>query len=145
MPTDEELARVRTDSAREYLASLKPRAPEDLNARFPTAGADATDLLRAMLRLHPEDRVTVDGALAHPFLAPVRRPHDEVGRPDGAVHFRRVTADNIRALMVEEIRAYNGGIPSNWQELAAAHRYQVPAGFHAPLVAAASPGAGGSA
>lgn len=130
---------MRTESAREYLGTLKKRHPEDLNARYPTAGTEATDLLRGMLRFHPEDRVTLEEALAHPFLAPVRRPHDEVGRPEGAITFRKVTPDNIRALMVEEVRAYNSGIPENWQELAAAHRYQVPPGFHT-----ATPGPAGS-
>lgn len=123
---------MRTPAAREYLQSLKRRQPEDLLRRFPTAGAEAVDLLRGMLRFHPDDRVTVEGALAHPFLAPVRRPHDEVGRPGGVIKFRRVTADNIRALMVEEVCAYNPGIPSNWAELAAAHAYEAP-----PPVAAA--------
>ena len=78
-PTDDEIRRgVRTQAAAEYLRSLKPRKPEDLNKRFPTAGREATDLLRAMLRFNPGDRITMDEALAHPFLAPVRRPHDEV-------------------------------------------------------------------
>lgn len=151
-PTPEEVDRVRTEGAREYLRSVKPRPPEDLNRRFPTAGTEATDLLRWMLRFHPEDRIGIDvsgggrgggsggaerngrgcagstgtvltidrlltaslhrtvlsaqEALAHPFLAPVRRPHDEAGRPDGRIKFRKVTSDNIRDLMVEEIRAY---------------------------------------
>lgn len=123
-PKDEEIARVRTDAARDYLRSVHPKAPEDLNKRFPTAGRDATDLLLRLLAFLPEDRLTIDGALAHPFLAPVRRPHDEVGRAEGPVHFHRVGADNIRERMVEEIRAYNAHIPDNWQELAAAGLYQ---------------------
>jgi serine/threonine protein kinase len=123
-PTTPPALQVRTDAARDYLRSVHPKAPEDLNKRFPTAGRDATDLLLRLLAFLPEDRLTIDGALAHPFLAPVRRPHDEVGRAEGPVHFHRVGADNIRERMVEEIRAYNAHIPDNWQELAAAGLYQ---------------------
>jgi len=77
-PTEEELARVRTAAAREYLTTVKARKPEDLTKRFPAASKEALDMLRWFLRFQPEDRINVEQALAHPFLAPVRRPHDEV-------------------------------------------------------------------
>jgi hypothetical protein len=95
-----------------------------MTRRFPTAGKEALDLLLGLLRFLPEDRLDIDGALAHPFLAPVRRPHDEVSRKEGVIHFHRVGADNIRERMVEEIRTYNPHIPDNWAELAAAGLYQ---------------------
>ena len=120
-PTEDEIRRgVRTAAAAEYLHSLKPRKPEDLAKRFPTAGREALELLRGMLRFNPGDRITIDEALAHPFLAPVRRPHDEVSRPDGAVRISRVREDNVRDLIVDEIRAYNPHIPANWREIAQA-------------------------
>lgn len=77
-PTEDEISRVRTETAQEYLRSLKIKKAEDMMKRYPTAGKDAVDLLRRFLRFNPEDRITIDEALAHPFLAPVRRPHDEV-------------------------------------------------------------------
>lgn len=123
-PTEAEIARVRTDSSRDYLRTLRPKAPDDMTRRFPTAGKEALDLLLGLLRFLPEDRLDIDGALAHPFLAPVRRPHDEVSRKEGVIHFHRVGADNIRERMVEEIRTYNPHIPDNWAELAAAGLYQ---------------------
>ena len=67
--------------------------------------------------------MSVEQALSHPFLVPVRRPNDEVGRLEGPLHFNRVDADNIRDLIVEEIRTYNAAIPDNWKELAAAQLY----------------------
>ena len=70
-----------------------------------------------MLRFLPQDRITVDECLAHPFLKPVRRPHDEVGRAEGVLHFGAINPENIRVLMVEEIRKYNRAIPANWREL----------------------------
>jgi len=139
-PTEQEIAGARTDAARGYLASLPRRQPEDLSARFPTATPEALELLRGMLRFHPGDRLSVEAALSHPFLAPVRRPHDEVGRPGGAIKYRRVTAENVRQLMVEEIRAFNPAIPPNWHELATAHAYEAPPGLRA-----APAGGGGGA
>jgi mitogen-activated protein kinase 1/3 len=144
-PTEDEIRRTRTDASREYLMSLKPKRPDDLMKRFPTAGMcqklqrvalyhsiiicsfvgkDAIDLLRRLLRFHAEDRISIDEALAHPFLAPVRRPHDETVRKDGAIHFRKVTPENIRDLFVDEIRCYNAQIPDNWKELASAGLYE---------------------
>ena len=55
-PTEDEIARVRTPSVAEYLHSLKPKRPEDMVKRFPTAGKDALDLLRGMLRFNPQVR-----------------------------------------------------------------------------------------
>ena len=102
-PTPPELERVRTQDARDMLAGMRAHRAEDLSKRFPTAPAEAIDLLRSMLRFNPEDRISVDGALAHPFLASVRRPHDEVSRTEGPLHFGSITPENIRVLMVDEV------------------------------------------
>lgn len=123
-PTEEEIARARTPAAQAFLRSLKPRPAENLAARYPTATREAIDLLQKFLRFHAEDRISIDAALAHPFLTPVRRPHDETVRKEGAIHFRRVTADNIRELFIEEIRAYNTHIPDNWKDLALRDQYE---------------------
>ena len=113
-PTPEEIARVRTPEARTALSSLAPEPPSDLLEKFPTAGEEAVDLLRRFLRFLPEDRCTVDDALAHPFLATVRRPEDELTCPV-RVDFPEVTKTNIRDLIVHEIAQYNPGIPSDWR------------------------------
>lgn len=139
-PTEDEIGRVRTEAARDYLRSLKPKRPEDLNKRYPTAGAEATDLLRKFLRFNPEDRITIDEALAHPFLAPVRRPADETVRKEGPIHFRRVSPENIRDLFVHEVRCYNPQIPDNWKELAAAGLYE----WRALMESQAAGGVGGT-
>jgi mitogen-activated protein kinase 1/3 len=113
-PTEVELARLRTDDAREALARLPKQEPVDLNERFPTAGEDAIDLLKRFLRFLPEDRCSLDDALAHPFLLPVRRPDDEVAAPR-VIPFPIVTRDKIRDLIVGEIAHYNDGIPQDWR------------------------------
>jgi mitogen-activated protein kinase 1/3 len=125
-PTESEIARVRTPQAQEYLRSLKPKRPEDMSKRFPAATPEALDLLYRFLRFLPEDRITIDEALAHPFLAPVRRPADEAAsvRKEGIIPFPKITPENVRELFVNEIRHYNSQIPDNWKELAAAGAYE---------------------
>ena len=36
---------------------------------IPQASPEAIDLLQKMLKYHPDERITVDAALTHPFLA----------------------------------------------------------------------------
>ena len=40
---------------------------------------EALDLLIKMLGFNPENRITVDRALDHPFLASLHNPNDEPG------------------------------------------------------------------
>ncbi|POM62723.1 Mitogen-activated protein kinase [Phytophthora palmivora] len=44
---------------------------------YPGAPADSLDLLKQMLSFNPESRISVDKALAHPFLESVRRSQSE--------------------------------------------------------------------
>jgi mitogen-activated protein kinase 1/3 len=120
-PSEDELRRLRSDEARAYIRGLHPhaRAPEDLSRRFPNTGPEAIDLLRRFLRLLPEDRISLQDAIRHPFLASVRVPAQEVGRA-GPIVVRKATAATIRDLFVDEIRHFNPHIPENWAELCAA-------------------------
>lgn len=64
--------------ARGYLESLpfKPRVPwADL---FQGADPRALDLLHRMLTFNPHKRITVEEALAHPYLEQYYDPNDEV-------------------------------------------------------------------
>lgn len=49
----------------------------DLTAVFPGANPLAIDLLRLMLELDSDKRITAQKALAHPYLAPYADPNDE--------------------------------------------------------------------
>ena len=63
--------------ARRYLRSLsyKPKIPW---ARlYPNAHPQALDLLERMLTFNPNNRITVEDALAHPYLEQYYDPNDE--------------------------------------------------------------------
>ncbi len=98
------------------LEELKRRCPGACAAPKEENGELALDLLGKMLAFHPADRWTVDQCLAHPFLDKVRRPGEEVVAAH-PLHFDAITPENVRGLMVEEIRRYNTAIPADWARL----------------------------
>ena len=62
---------------------MLPRTPppphtQDLKARYPGTNSSGLGLLRSMLRFDPSERLTVEEALAHPYLASVRSQAKEV-------------------------------------------------------------------
>ena len=64
--------------ARGYLKSLpfKPKVP--WTKLYPAADSKALDLLDKMLTFNPHKRITVEEALAHPYLEQYYDPADEV-------------------------------------------------------------------
>ncbi len=48
---------------------------------FPDASAQAIDLMEAMLQFNPARRITVEQALAHPYLAQIHDPASELAAP----------------------------------------------------------------
>lgn len=72
-PRDEsELAFVTNPKAQKFMEDLPEYPPADLRRRFPSAGADAVDLLARMLVMRPDRRLSVDEALRHPYLRSLR-------------------------------------------------------------------------
>lgn len=66
------------NQARKYLESLpfKPKVP--WTRLFQNADPNALDLLDKMLTFNPYNRITVEDALAHPYLEQYYDPGDEV-------------------------------------------------------------------
>ena len=57
--------------------TLSHDTPQNLHARYPGTDDTGLDMLRAMLRFDPSQRLTVAQALAHPYLASVRNESKE--------------------------------------------------------------------
>lgn len=76
-PSQEDM-RFGSQDAQAYIQRLPKIQPTDLKTLFPYASNAALDLLRSMLLFNPEKRCTVDEALAHPYLEPMRRIETEL-------------------------------------------------------------------
>ncbi|XP_077996322.1 mitogen-activated protein kinase 1-like [Glandiceps talaboti] len=76
-PTADDLQCIINDKARGYLMALpfKPTVP--WQKIFPQADPKALDLLDKMLTFNPHKRITVEEALAHPYLEQYYDPQDE--------------------------------------------------------------------
>ncbi|ORZ41269.1 kinase-like domain-containing protein [Catenaria anguillulae PL171] len=104
-PDDATLKRVGSQRAQVYIRSL-PRMPRvPFTTMFPKATPLALDLLDKLLQFDPAQRITVEQALAHPYLATYHDPDEE---PSHAQMFdfafeKAASIDEIRALITREI------------------------------------------
>ena len=88
-PPDDVIERIPSTKSKSYLKRL-PRYPVyPLTKRFPNASPLATELLGRMLAFDPNDRITVDEALAHPYLARYHDPSNEPAMPPFDFEFDR--------------------------------------------------------
>lgn len=76
-PSDEVLQRIGSEWAQEYLRGLPQVSPIPFKNLFPDANPEALDLLSKMLTFDPADRISVEDALAHPYLRVWHDPNDE--------------------------------------------------------------------
>ncbi|CAI5730662.1 unnamed protein product [Hyaloperonospora brassicae] len=80
-PNDQDLYFLSNARARKFMnAEYQKRGPnptKSLAQMFADAPPDALDLLQKMLVIDPNKRITVNDALAHPYLASIRNIEDE--------------------------------------------------------------------
>lgn len=76
-PPERVVGSIGAERVRSYVQSLPSRAPVPLTKLYPQAEPVALDLLSAMLRFDPRERVSVCQALEHPYLAKYHEPDDE--------------------------------------------------------------------
>lgn len=72
---------IKSRRAREYIRSLPFKKKVSMAALFPQANPLAIDLLERLLTFNPAKRITVQEALAHPYLQPYHDPTDEPDAP----------------------------------------------------------------
>ncbi|KAL0330038.1 UNVERIFIED_CONTAM: Mitogen-activated protein kinaseMMK2 [Sesamum radiatum] len=76
-PDEASLKFLRSDNAKRYVKHLPMFPKQNLSARFPNMSPLALDLLGKMLIFDPDQRITVDEALCHPFLSSLHDINDE--------------------------------------------------------------------
>ena len=68
-PSDEFIARSRKSSCRQYMSELsKHQRPTDVRTLYPGANPLALDLIQRLLEFDPENRISAEGALRHPYI-----------------------------------------------------------------------------
>lgn len=69
MPPKEKLRFVDSKEGLKEISRIEPHRPPPFHTWFPpNTNPLALDLLEKMLKFNPDDRITVEAALAHPYL-----------------------------------------------------------------------------
>ena len=76
-PSEADLQHLDPKSARDIRA-LPRMSPCDLQDKYPGTDRDGLDLLRGLLKFDPAQRISIDAALTHPYLASVRAESREL-------------------------------------------------------------------
>ena len=74
-PTLDEFYSNKTRRSRDYLRALPFRKRRPFQTLFPNASPQAIDFLTKTLTFDPKKRITVEEALAHPYLEAYVRNH----------------------------------------------------------------------
>jgi len=108
-PDESEIAKITDEKARKYLRNLPQRKKKNLKRVFPGADKHALDLLIKLLMFDVDKRITVDQALEHPYLKPVRDPAHERAKKPVTFSFEsaQLGQKKLRELILEEVIKYN--------------------------------------
>lgn len=108
-PKEATLTKIGSIRAQNYVRSLPIMPKVHYEQLYPDANPLALDLLERMLTLDPYERITVNEALNHPYLAIWHDPQDE---PECKVKFDFKTFETVddiesmKQLMVEEVKNF---------------------------------------
>lgn len=117
-PSAANLDFVTSERAKRFMISLPDKPPIPLADIFPAHKdeKEALDLLQKMLEFHPNNRISIDKALEHPFLASLHNPDDE---PAATFTFsfdfenEELSRERVQELIWEELRTYHPHIPES--------------------------------
>ncbi|KAJ8521579.1 hypothetical protein ONZ45_g1744 [Pleurotus djamor] len=109
-PEEAVIKRIASDKAQAYVRSLSFKKKIPFQTIIPSADAQAVDLLTKMLAFDPLDRITVNEALEHPWLATYHDVKDEPECPQKFDKWRQIeeleTLQQFREALWNEIEDY---------------------------------------
>jgi len=77
-PDDEVLQKIGSDYAVRMMNSIRRVMPRSLEAMYPDCDGDAIDLMVRCMKFSPDERITVQQALEHPYVASFREEEEEI-------------------------------------------------------------------
>ncbi|XP_026170757.1 mitogen-activated protein kinase 7 isoform X2 [Mastacembelus armatus] len=119
-PPEVLIGAIRADRVRSYVQSLPSRSAVPLAKLYPQAEPAALDLLGAMLRFDPRERISVTQALEHPYLAKYHDSDDEpICVPAFDFEFDKLpmNKEQIKEAILIEIQDYHRNKQGNRQRL----------------------------
>lgn len=107
-PNDEFMKKISSESARNYIKSLKVMKRRDFKEVFRGASPLAIDLLEKMLELDADKRITAEQALAHAYLEKYSDPSDEPTSPlyDQSFEDMDLSTEKWKELVFNEIASF---------------------------------------
>ena len=75
--SSEQIRKTKNPKARAFMRAMPRKRGRSLYDMFPSANESAVDLMARMLHPDPDHRITVEDALAHPYLSQLHLPSDE--------------------------------------------------------------------
>ncbi|KAL4061708.1 kinase-like domain-containing protein [Scleroderma yunnanense] len=112
-PTLDEFYSITTRRSRDYIRALPFRKRKPFAQLFPNANPLALDFLTKTLTFDPKKRLTVEEALAHPYLEAYHDPEDEPVAPpldpeffEFDLHKDDISREQLKELLYEEIVSF---------------------------------------
>ncbi|RLN83329.1 hypothetical protein BBJ28_00009186 [Nothophytophthora sp. Chile5] len=112
-PSPEDMGFVTNLKAKRWMARQAQHEAKSLSSVCPSAPPEALDLMTRLLQFDPRKRISVDDAIAHPFLAPYRDDGIEMGSErlaETAFDFSferenksKLDKDTLRRLIFEDV------------------------------------------
>jgi len=107
---------IKAPEAKEWIRFMTPSKGYSLRKIFPKATRDALSLLKRMLQMNPEKRISVADALAQPYFSQRHKPAREYTCEKFDISFefeaKINTVFGVRHMMYEELKNFKKNIRS---------------------------------